>query len=85
VLASQSPRRREILALAGIPFIIRTASVDETPLEKEKPEDYVRRVAELKAMAIASSPAEIVLSADTTVVIDGPMLGKPGRMSGSRR
>lgn len=49
VLASQSPRRAEILRQAGVSFTIRAASVDETPLPQEKPEDYVRRLAEVKA------------------------------------
>ena len=71
VLASQSPRRAEILRQAGIPFIVRSAPVDETPLPLEKPEDYVQRVAEMKARAVEAFPGEIVLGADTTVVIGG--------------
>jgi len=77
VLASQSPRRSEILRQAGIPFIVRVAAVDETALAGEKPEDYVRRLAEWKARAVEASPDEMVLGADTTVVIDGVMLAKP--------
>jgi septum formation protein len=77
VLASQSPRRREILQQAGIPFVVRIAPVDESPLEGEKPREYVCRLAEWKAQAVDSSPEEIVLGADTTVVVDGRMLGKP--------
>ena len=77
VLASQSPRRAEILRQAGIPFTVRAVPVDETPLDGEKPEDYVQRLAEMKATAVASGPDEAVLGADTTVVIDGEMLGKP--------
>jgi len=77
VLASQSPRRSEILRQAGIPFVVRVAAVDETALSGEKPEDYVRRLAEWKARAVEASPDETVLGADTTVVIDGAMLGKP--------
>jgi nucleoside triphosphate pyrophosphatase len=77
VLASQSPRRAEILRNAGIPFAVRVAPVDETPLAAEKPEDYVRRVAEMKARAVEAAPAETVLAADTTVVVEGDMLGKP--------
>ena len=92
VLASQSPRRAEILRQAGIPFTVRVAEVDETAIEGEKPEDYVMRLAELKALAVPAGPDETVLGADTTVVIDGEMLGKPtdaadawrmlGRLSG---
>ncbi len=85
VLASQSPRRAEILRQAGIPFTVRSAAVDETPIEGELPEDYVRRLAEWKAMAIEASAAEIVLGADTTVVIDGQMLGKPADAADARR
>ena len=77
VLASQSPRRSEILRQAGIPFVVRAVPVDETPLPSEKPEDYVRRLAESKAAAVEASPEETVLGADTTVVLDGDMLGKP--------
>ena len=62
---------------AGIPFIVRTAEVDETPRANEKPEDYVRRLAEEKAVAVAAAPDETVLGADTTVVIGDRLLGKP--------
>jgi septum formation protein len=85
VLASQSPRRSEILRQAGIPFVVRTAPVDETPLPGERPEDYVRRVAELKALAVEMRPDEVVLGADTTVVIHGKMLGKPSDAADARR
>jgi septum formation protein len=77
VLASRSPRRSEILRNAGIPFVVRAAEVDETPREHERAEDYVRRLAEEKARAVDATPGEIVLAADTTVVIDGQILGKP--------
>ena len=85
VLASQSPRRAEILRQAGIPFTIRVAAVDETPLRGEEPCDYVQRVAEMKARAAAAAPHETVLGADTTVVIDGEMLGKPADAADARR
>ena len=85
VLASQSPRRAEILRLAGIEFTVRTASVDETPLPHEKPEDYVRRLAEVKALAVPADPHETVLGADTTVVINGEMLAKPADAADARR
>ena len=85
VLASQSPRRSEILRQAGIPFTRRVAAVDETPLEGEKPEDYVVRLAELKALAVPAGPGETVLGADTTVVVDGEMLGKPADAADARR
>jgi len=77
VLASRSPRRSEILRQAGIPFIVRTAFVNETPLPRETPPDYVQRLAEMKALEVEAAPDEIVLGADTTVVAGGKMLGKP--------
>ena len=85
VLASQSPRRSEILRQAGIPFTVRAAAVDETPLAGEKPQDYVVRLAERKAAAVPAGPDETVLGADTTVVIDGEMLGKPADAADARR
>src|ERR1035441_4643870 len=77
VLASRSPRRREILQQAGIPFVVRPVEVDETPLPGEAARDYVTRIAREKASAAAAAPGEIVLGADTTVVIHGEILGKP--------
>lgn len=77
VLASQSPRRSEILRQAGIAFVARPANVDETARRGESPEDYVKRVACDKALASRAAPGEIVLGADTVVVIDGEILGKP--------
>jgi septum formation protein len=85
VLASQSPRRAEILRQAGIPFVIRAAPVDETPLSQETAEDYVRRLAEAKARAVPSDPAEIVLAADTTVIVDREILAKPVDAADARR
>jgi septum formation protein len=85
VLASQSPRRAEILRQAGIPFTVRVALVDETPLPGETPVEYVERLAELKAAAVDAAPDEIVIGADTTVVIDGHMLGKPAGVADARR
>jgi septum formation protein len=77
VLASRSPRRSEILQQSGIPFVVRPADVDETPRRDEHPRDYVMRLARDKAMAVSAAPAEIVLGADTTVVIGGRIMGKP--------
>src|ERR1035438_3795174 len=73
VLASQSPRRAEILRQAGIPFTVRVAPVDETPLPAEPPVRYVERLAEMKAAAVDAAPDEVALDAHTTVVIDGHM------------
>ena len=79
ILASQSPRRQELLKLTGLPFTIRIADVDET-MDKSLPvQQEVTRVSRMKAQAIASgaSPDDIVIAADTIVVIDGRELGKP--------
>jgi septum formation protein len=76
VLASGSPRRRELLGGLGLCFTVRSADVDETPLPGEAPDVYVLRLAEEKARA-AGRPGELVLAADTTVVVDGEILGKP--------
>jgi septum formation protein len=85
VLASQSPRRREILTQAGISFTIRVADVDESPLAAEAPEAYVQRLAEWKACAVTAEPAETVLGADTTVVVGRQMLAKPADPADARR
>jgi septum formation protein len=85
VLASQSPRRAEILRQAGISFVVRAAPVDETPLPNEQAEDYVRRLAKAKARAVPAGPDEIVLGADTTVVVAGEILGKPVDADDARR
>ena len=77
ILASQSPRRSELLKTAGIPFRISPANVDETSKSGEEPEEYVKRIAEMKAIAEPASGDEIVLGADTIVIIDDAMLGKP--------
>jgi septum formation protein len=82
ILASASPRRRELLAELGVPFAVRSASVDETPQPGESPEALVRRLSRAKALAVAaqsaaSAPGAIILAADTTVVLDGEILGKP--------
>lgn len=79
ILASNSPRRRELLALGGYQFTVSPADVDETPLPGEDPRDYAVRTAEGKARAIASKvPAgSIILSADTIVVHENPQTGKP--------
>ena len=77
ILASKSPRRAELLAAAGIEFKVRAADVDETPLANESPRDYVLRLAEVKAGAVHAAHDEIVLAADTTVVLDNEILGKP--------
>jgi septum formation protein len=77
VLASRSPRRSEILKQAGISFEVRPAAVDETPLTGETPRRHVERLAREKAFAVEARPGEIVLGADTIVVVEGRILGKP--------
>ncbi|HEX6035133.1 MAG TPA: Maf family protein [Anaerolineales bacterium] len=77
ILASNSPRRRQLLSLTGWPFSVSAADVDETRHANESPADYVLRLAETKARAVYADADQIVLAADTTVV-DGPdILGKP--------
>lgn len=75
ILASGSPRRRQLLSQLGLEFTVLAPDVDETLLPQEPAEVYVRRVAELKAATITKG---IVLAADTTVVLDGNVMGKPG-------
>ena len=78
ILASASPRRKEMLRLAGIRFTILHGSVDETPGPGEAPENYALRLSEAKARAVsAMRPGRWVLGADTIVTIDGELLGKP--------
>ena len=80
-LASQSPRRRELLNQIGVVFEPLEVSIDETPAMDESPLDYVRRVAREKAGAgllqVAAVPGALVLGADTEVVLDGIVFGKP--------
>ena len=77
VLASSSPRRAELLRAAGIRFVVRAAPVDESLRSGEAPDDYVRRLALAKAQASGAAPDELVLAADTVVVVGGACLGKP--------
>lgn len=93
ILASVSPRRRELLAQIGIAHLVSGADIDEAALPGETPADYVVRMACAKARAVRARGGELpVLAADTTVVIDGLILAKPrdraegmamlGRLSG---
>lgn len=79
ILASASPRRAELLTQAGFTFEVQAADVDETLLADEAAADYVARVARAKAAAVARRhpPDAVILAADTTVVVDGGVLGKP--------
>ena len=85
MLASRSPRRREILRLAGIPFVVRAKDVDETPVAGETAREYVKRIAREKACAAELREGETVLAADTTVTIDGEILAKPLDQADARR
>jgi septum formation protein len=82
VLASQSPRRRELLEQLGIPLVVRPAHADEAVLPAEPPRDYVLRVARAKARAVE---APLVLAADTAVVLQREVLGKPSDAEDARR
>ena len=77
LLASASPRRAHLLEAAGIAFDTRATDVDETPLPGERPHDYVRRLALEKARTATADLEYVVIGADTTVVVDGRILGKP--------
>ena len=86
ILASESPRRRELLAAVGVPFRVVSSGVDEIPLPGESPARFVRRAALDKGEAVAAlHPSSFVLSADTTVVADGRILGKPRDRAEARR
>ncbi len=86
ILASGSPRRIEILESVGWEFTKHPPDIDESERDDESPEDYVVRLAREKAEAVAVNyPDEIVLGADTTVVVDGQMLAKPVDLDDARR
>lgn len=88
VLASASPRRKELLIQLGVSFEIDPADIDETPVYSEAPADYVRRMAHSKAVCVSErqlQPGRIVLAADTTVVIDDIILGKPENLTDGQR
>jgi septum formation protein len=86
ILASRSPRRSELLTAAGISFELLAADIDETPHSDESPAAYVERLAIAKARAVlALRPDARVLGADTTVTIDGEILGKPENDDDARR
>jgi septum formation protein len=86
VLASGSPRRAEILNSVGWRFTKDVPDIDESEREGESPEDYVRRLAEEKAQTVSHlHPDSIILAADTTVVIDEQIIGKPVDLDEARR
>jgi len=78
VLASASPRRQDLLRSAGIAFVVQVADVDETPLAGESARECAERLAREKALAVwQKRPQDVVLGADTVVVVDETILGKP--------
>ncbi len=77
ILASGSPRRKELLGLFGIPFVVRAADIDETMDAAKSPFDEVARVSRLKALAVPRETSDLVIAADTVVVCNGSVLGKP--------
>jgi septum formation protein len=86
ILASASPRRRELLAQAGFRFEVIPAHIDESRREGEAARDYVQRLALEKAQLIAERfPEAVVLGVDTTVVLDGEILNKPADVEDARR
>ncbi len=88
ILASGSPRRRELLTGLGVPFEVRAVDIDESPMPGEAPERYVRRLAVSKAVAASEGSAthgEIFLAADTIVAAEGDLLGKPRDNADARR
>ena len=77
ILASQSPRRKELMELFKIPFTVRVADIDES-MDPEKPVyEEVARVSSRKAVAVQAAPEDVVIAADTVVVCEGKVLGKP--------
>lgn len=86
VLASTSPRRRELLARIGlVPDRIAAPEIDETPLKAELPRDYVARLARAKALAVARATDEVILAGDTTVAVGRRILEKPADEADLRR
>src|ERR1700674_775699 len=86
VLASASPRRQELLRSAGITFEVQPAHIPEYPLPGEAAKDCAERLAREKALAVARQrPHDIVLGADTVVVVDGQLLGKPSDAADAAR
>ena len=77
ILASQSPRRRVLLGLTGLDFVVRVADIDETMHETRAPAEEVARVSREKALAVSREPDDVVIAADTIVVCEGEVLGKP--------
>ena len=84
ILASQSPRRRELLGLFKLPFAVRVADIDETTDPSASPYDEVARLSREKALAVPREADDIVIAADTIVVLGGRVLGKPHSVQEAR-
>lgn len=88
ILASASPRRSELLTQIGVKFVVKPVNIDETPLPKENASDYVVRMAAEKALACYEiekvNRAVTILGSDTSVIVDGDILGKPADFSEAR-
>jgi len=86
ILASSSPRRKELLSYLGYDFSIIPADINENMLDQEDPKSYVKRISEEKGRVVfLTNPNKIIISADTTVVLDGIIFGKPVDKLDSRR
>jgi septum formation protein len=85
VLASQSPRRSELLSIAGFPFLVRSRPVEEVRSLNEDPREYALRLARTKAEAAWEGADEVVLGADTIVVVGDAVLEKPADAAAARR
>lgn len=83
ILASASPRRRELLTQAGIPFVCHPADIDESAVHAASPEELVQQLASLKSQAVAQAlrTQQLVLGADTVVALEGSIFGKPATMA----
>ena len=85
ILASQSPRRKELLGKLNIPFTVRVADIDEAMDPAGLPETEVARVSQKKALAVERTPEDVVIAADTIVVLDELVLGKPRDKADAKR
>jgi len=86
ILASASPRRQELLRNAGIPFVVQATGIPEIPEEGEAPQTFAERLAREKALTVfRQRPTDFVLGADTIVVVDAEILGKPGDAADAAR
>ncbi len=81
VLASASPRRHELFALLGVPFTVHTADIDEVPLPGETPAQTVARLSRSKTSVVSAQTGGLIVAADTLVVLDDEILGKPASRS----